>query len=98
MIRIETPEDFQLGNVEDEQHHIYNNSNNNIHDFGSGSKHKKEPPCAIKLRAEVSLTDILEDSKDIDGYIKNSLDLELLSMGATSTAAASNAAATGSLL
>ena len=63
MVRIETPEELEPS------------LNPNEPSTSTGGQHPKakqseEAPCAIKLRAEVNLQDIFNDSKDIDGYVR----------------------------
>lgn len=60
MVRIETPEE-----PEDYSSHRGDNGHRR-------KKYGEDGPCAIKLRAEVNLQDLLKDSMEIDSYVKNS--------------------------
>ena len=82
MIRIETPEEFQLG-----PGYSYSPAAEGELKRGDSGRFAatqptpppQQQPCAIKLRAELSFTDLIDDSKDIDGYIKDTLDINQMS-------------------
>ena len=63
MVRIETPED---------QDDYSNHADNGYRRKRGG----EDGPCAIKLRAEINLQDVFNDSLDIGSYVKKSMNDE----------------------
>ena len=82
MIRLETPEDFQMDSNKVEGGDFSEQpSPASASEVGgsSGSKreiyHEKEQLSAITLRAEVNLADLLQDIVEVEGYVKHTHDI-----------------------
>jgi hypothetical protein len=88
MIRLETPEDFQVDpDVDINIHtdlggdggHTSNGSSPAARASAQATGRRPPPrdaPCAIALRVELNLADLVQDMFDVGGYIKNCIDIE----------------------
>lgn len=70
IVRVETPDDFQY-NV------MYGKGGSRGGDYGAGLRPPnttnggENVPCAINLRAEVNLQDVIDDCKEIENCMKS---------------------------
>jgi hypothetical protein len=87
MIRVETPEDFQMADPDPSETASTASGSFSGGPGGGGggggggrernvhSYREKEAPSAITLRAEINLADLLQDTVDIESYLKHTADI-----------------------